>query len=277
MWPIVSAITRAFDVAMKPFATLHPWVGLAVVSAATGVVMLLIFGKTSNQAKIAETKDTLKAYIMEMWIFRNDTRVMFSAIGRVAVNNLRYLRHSLRPLIFILVPVIVIMAQLGLRYEKEPLVPGASYIVSVKLRDGAVPSETDVELIGSWGARRISQPLRIDSAGVLEWEIVPMLQGEHEIYAMVGGEDVVTKSIVVGPERVIRKLGAVRSAAGTWQAFLQPSEEPIPRDSIIESISVRYPSRRLYFLAFGVHWLLAFFVISVATGFALKGVLGVEV
>ena len=277
MWPIVSAITRAFDVALRPFAALHPWVGLAVVSVATGVVMLLIFGKTSNQAKIAETKNKLKAYIMEMWIFRNDTRVMFSAIGRVAANNLRYLRHSLRPLIFILVPVIVIMTQLGLRYEKEPLVPGASYIVSVKLRDGVVPSETDIELIGSWGARRISQPLRIDSAGIVEWEAVPMLQGEHELYATVGGEEVVTKSIVVGPERIIRKLSGVRSSAGTWQAFLQPSEEPIPRDSTIESISVSYPSRRLHFLGLRVHWLLAFFAISVAAGFALKGVFGIEV
>jgi hypothetical protein len=277
MWPVVSAITRAFDLVMKPFAALHPWVGLAVISVATGVVMLLIFGRTSNQAKIAETKDTLKAYIMEMWIFRNDTRVMFSAIGRVAVNNVRYLRHSLRPLIFILIPVIIIMIQLGLRYEKEPLTPGAPCIVSVKLRDGAVPSETDIQLVGSWGARHISPPLRIDAAGLVEWELLPMLQGERVLYVTIGGVDVVTKSIMVGPDQIIRTLGEVRSSGGAWRTFMHPSEEPLPRDSIVESVSVRYPPRRLNFLGLRVHWLWGFFIISVAAGFALKGVFGIEV
>ena len=277
MWPVVSAITRAFDFLMKPFASLHPWVGLAVVSVATGVVMLLIFGKTSNQAKIAATKDKLRAYIMEMWLFRNDTRVMFGAIGRVAANNLRYLRHSLKPLVFIIVPVLIIMVQLGIRYEKEPLTPGESYLVTVKLRDGVVPSATDVELVGSWGARRLSEPLRIDSEGLIEWEITPMLQGEHELYVTIGGEDVLAKSVAIGPGLSSRKLGFVRPPANTWQSFLHPAEKPIPRDSVVESISIRYPPRRLNLFGLRVHWLLAFFAISVAAGFALKGVFGIEV
>lgn len=277
MWPIVSAITRAFDVLLKPFAALHPWVGLTVVSVLTGVVMLLIFGKTSNQAKIAETKDALKAYIMEMWIFRNDTRVMFSAIGRVAVNNLRYLKHSLRPLVFIIVPVLVIMVQLGIRYERAPLVPGSPCVVSVKLRDGVVPSKTDVALVGSWGARRISPPLRIDSRGTIEWEVVPLLRGDHELYLTIEGTDVLTKSAVAGQDHVVRTLGALRPPANTWRAFLHPTEPPIPRDSIVESISVDYPPRRLNLLGLRVHWLIAFFVISLAAGFALKGVFGIEV
>lgn len=276
MWAILSAITRAFDYFLAPFDRLNPWVGLGVVSVLTGVVMLVIFGKTSNQAKIAETKGKLKAYIMEMWIFRNDVRIMFSSIANVIRNNVHYLRHSLRPLVFILVPVVIIMVQLGIRYGNLPLMPGDVAVVRVCLDDGVKPTEAGIELVAGRGIKPVSPALRIDSAGEVYWKIRAGLPGKYTLSFRVGDEEL-TKSVVVGPARRIEKLAAVRGAAGTWSAFLYPSEPPIPRDSVIRSISISYPERKLSFFGLGVNWLIAFFIISIAAGFALKGVLGVEV
>jgi uncharacterized membrane protein (DUF106 family) len=276
MWPILRAITGAFDAILTPFAKLHPWVGLAVVSVVTGVVMLLIFGKTSNQKKIAETKDKLKAYVMEMWIFRNDTIVMFAAIGRVLKSNLQYLRHSLRPLVFLMIPVLIIMVQLGIRYADEPLMPGDRAVVSVKLKEGAVASRTDLELVAPKGVRVTSPALRIDSKAEVDWEILAELPGHHELVLETPGGPV-SKTLDVGPERRLGKVGALKPRANSWNAFLYPTEPPIPGDSVIESVHVTYPHRELRFFGITIHWLLAFFVISVAAGFALKGVFGIEV
>jgi len=276
MWPILKAITGAFDAIMMPFSKLHPWVGLGVVSVVTGVVMLLIFGKTSNQKKIAETKDKLKAYVMEMWIFRNDTLVMFSAIGRVLRSNLQYLRHSLRPLVFLMLPVLIIMVQLGIRYADAPLMPGDRAVVSVKLKEGTVPSTAGLVLAAPKGVRVMSPALRIDSKGEVDWEIMAEQPGHHQLVIEAPG-GTVSKSLDVGPTRRLGKVGALKPRANSWNAFLYPSEPPIRSDSVIESISVTYPHRELKFLGFTVHWLLAFFVISVAAGFALKGVFGIEV
>lgn len=276
MSPILSGITKAFDVFLTPFARLHPWVGLLIVSVVTGVVMLLIFGKTSNQKKITETKDKLKAYIMEMWIFRNDTLVMFSAIGNVLRNNVQYLRHSLRPLVFILVPVLVVMVQLGIRYGNRPFDPGDVTIVTAELDEGVRPTDLDVELTAPMGLRVLSPPLRIDSKHQIDWKLQALMPGVHEISLTVG-DDVLTKSVAVGPERRVETLAGVRPTAGTWSAFLYPSETPIPRDSAVRAIRVRYPPRQLGLFGLNVHWLIAFFVVSVAAGFALKGVFGIDV
>jgi uncharacterized membrane protein (DUF106 family) len=276
MSPILSGITTAFDVMLAPFAGLNPWVGLLVVSVVTGVVMLLIFGKTSNQKRITETKDKLKAYIMEMWIFRNDTLVMFSAIGNVIRNNLQYLRHSLRPLVFILVPVLVIMVQLGIRYGNQPFDPGDVTIVSAELKEGVLPSDLDAALSGPMGVRVMSPPLRIDSEREIDWKVQALMPGTHEI-AMRVGDEVLTKSIAVGPELRVGTLSDIRPMAGTWSAFLYPSEAPIPRESVVEAIRVRYPPRELGLFGLNIHWLLAFFVVSLAAGFALKGVFGIDV
>jgi len=276
MSPILSGITKVFDVILTPFAGLHPWVGLLVASVVTGVVMLLIFGKTSNQKKITETKDKLKAYIMEMWIFRNDTLVMFSAIGNVIRNNLQYLRHSLRPLVFILVPVLVVMVQLGIRYGNQPFDPGDVTIVSAELKDGVRPTDLEVEMTAPMGLRVLSPPLRIDSTGQIDWKLQALMPGTHDVSIAIGDE-VLTKSVAVGPERRVSTLADVRPTAGTWSAFLYPSEAPIPRDSAVRAIRVRYPPRELRLFGLNVHWLLAFFVVSVAAGFALKGVFGIDV
>lgn len=276
MWPILRAITSAFDAILSPFAALHPWVGLSVVSAVTGVVMLLIFGKTSDQKKIAETKDKLKAYVMEMWIFRNDTRVMFAAIGSVLRSNLQYLRHSLRPLVFLFIPVLVIMVQLGIRYADEPLMPGDRTVVSVKLREGVVPTATPLEFRAPKGVRVVSPALRIDSKSEVDWEIMAELPGQYQL-AVATPSGTVHKLLDVGPRRKLGKVGAVKPRANTWSAFLYPSEPPVQFNSDIESIHVTYPHRELKFLGLTVNWLVAFFIISVAAGFALKGVFGIEV
>jgi uncharacterized membrane protein (DUF106 family) len=276
MWPILRTITAAFDVFFDLFGGTHPVVPLLVVSVVTGVVMLLVFGKTSNQQRIAETKDKLKAYIMEMWIFRNDTRVMFLAIGNVIRNNLRYLRHSLRPLVFILVPVLLIMVQLGIRYGSEPVAPGESARVTVTLDEGVRATELDVGLQAPFAARVASAPLRIDSSGEVEWKVLGLSPGTHELVLSTPGGPL-TKTFVVAGEPGVRTVGAVRARGLTWSAFLYPSERPIPRDSVVKSIEVHYEPAGLSVFGIGLHWLLVFFVVSVAAGFALKGVFGIEV
>jgi len=276
MWPILRAVTRFFDVVLSPFAAMPPAVGLLVVSIVTGVVMLLIFGKTSNQAMITATKDKLKAYIMEMWIFRNDTRVMFSAIGSVIRNNLAYLRHSLRPLVFIFVPVLLIMIQLGIRYANEPLAPGDVAVVTARLRGDVRASESGVELAVPEGVSAVSAPLRIDATGEILWQIRAEDSGVHEL-RLSAPEGDVSKRLVVGEGTGVVALASTKAPAGSWDAFLYPSEPPVPRGSSIRSVSVEYPVREGVLFGLDVHWLLTFFVVSVAAGFALKGVFGIDV
>jgi hypothetical protein len=276
MWAILDAITTAFDVILAPFAGMEPAIGLLVVSVVTGVIMLLIFGKTSNQKAITATKDKLKAYIMEMWIFRNDTRVMFGAIGNVVRNNLQYLRHSLRPLVFILVPVLIIMVQLGIRYGFEPFTPGEMGVLRVELAEAYLPSEIGLDIETPPGIRLMSPPLRMDSERAVEWKFRAELPGHREV-RIETPTGTVTKNITVGPERRIEALSEIRPRANTWDAFLYPAEPPLPGDSAVQAVRVSYPSREGTLFGLDVHWLLTFFVVSLAAGFALKGLFGIDV
>lgn len=276
MWPVLKAVTRAFDVLLAPFARMHPGVGLLVVSVVAGVVMLFIFGRTSNQTKIAETKNKLWAYIMEMWLFRNSPRVMFGAIGSVAKTNVQYLRHSLRPIVFIIVPVLIIMVQLGIRYANVPYRPGGTAVVTVELADGVVASESGVELSVPDGVTELAPPLRVDAEGEISWLLRMERCGTRTLtFATPGGD--VTKSIAASEETGTVRLSAMRPRAGTWDALLYPAEPPLPRDSVIARVTLDYPQRDDLLFGLNVHWLIIFFVVSLVAGFALKGVFGIEV
>ena len=90
MWSFALVINGIFNVIFAPFKGMHPAVGLLVISVATGIVMLLIFGKTSNQRAIRQAKGKLKAHISEIWLFRDDLPQMLIAFFRVLGNTERH-------------------------------------------------------------------------------------------------------------------------------------------------------------------------------------------
>ncbi|MFH1143981.1 MAG: hypothetical protein V1774_05505 [Candidatus Eisenbacteria bacterium] len=278
MWSIAIVLNGIFSVIFAPFRGMHPWIGLLVISIVTGVVMLLIFGKTSNQSAIRRAKSKLKAHIAEIWLFRDDLPQMLIAFFRVLGNTGLYFAHSLRPLIFIMVPVLVIMVMLGSRYEHRPLKPGETATVAVQVRDAAWTRDHSVSLEASDGLEVLSPPLRIPARREIDWKIRATQPGEHHLTLVTpAGEQ--TKQILVRESE--SPLTALAPSRGTTfsSAFLSfPIEPPLPGNAGIRSFRVTdWPARELQVLGLNVHWLVAFFVVSLVAGFAVKGVFRIEV
>ena len=98
--------------------------------------------------------------------------------------------------------------------------------------------------------------------------------GEHRITVRIGG-DAVAARLVAGEQ-----WGPVpqrRTGRGALDTLLYPGEPPIPATHVVEAIEIGYPVLELEVLGWSVHWLPAFLVLSLASGFAVKGRLGVEV
>ena len=75
----------------------HPMIGLTLISILTGIGMLWVFGKTSNQEKISRTKKRLQAYLLEMRLFGDDISLVFSAQKKLVIDNFRYIGLMMRP------------------------------------------------------------------------------------------------------------------------------------------------------------------------------------
>jgi uncharacterized membrane protein (DUF106 family) len=269
-----SIITKIFDLLLRPFDGISPIWGLLIVSVVTGIVMVVIFKYTSNQSGIKGAKDKISAYLMEIRLFKDDMRLMFSAQGRILRTNLTYMRYAVTPMLFMLVPVVLILAQLGIRYADRPLRPGESALVKVKLAEYSFDETTPVSVETGEGLRLETPLLRIPRTGEIDFRIGAIKEGHHALTISIDGETL--EHPVPVADKVVRAY-AVRLKPDFWHMLLYPGQAPIPKTSSIEEIDVKLPPQTVSMFGWNINWLVFFFIASLVAGYSLKGVFKVEV
>src|ERR1041385_1407826 len=132
-----TALTFLFGLFYGSFKWLGPFWSLVALSILGGVLLVWIFGKVSNQDAIRRARNRLSAELIALRLFKDDLRVFFGVQGQVLVWTLKYLRHSLVPMLILMFPAMIILIQLNLHYGLRPLALGESALVKVKVRDAA--------------------------------------------------------------------------------------------------------------------------------------------
>jgi hypothetical protein len=276
MWNVVSIIDKPFDLALLPFQTLDPFWPLLLFSLLLGVFMLVVFRHTSDQKQIKETKDRIKAHVFEIRIFKDDVRILLSAQKNVVLYNLKYLRHFVRPMLVIIVPVTVVLLQLEGWFGYRPLKPGESTIVSMKTPMEKGNELAKVTLEAEKGLTVETPPLRIPGEEV-DWRVRADEPGEHTLTLTIG-EQVLQKKVVVSSEGALARVAPGAVMAGLWGTFSNADPEaPLVHHATAQLIEIEYPSRAINVLGWKLHWLLVFFVLSMISAFALKGFFKVEI
>lgn len=272
---VVNAImTAIFDALLRPFSGVSPWYGIAVVSLLTSVVMLFVFRYTSNQRAIRQAKDRIRAHLLEVRLYRDDVGVLLRAQKDILLNNLRYLGHSLVPLAAMIVPVVLILVQLNAHYGYRPLQPGESVILAATFRPGADLDAESPRLVVPDGLRVETPALHIPALAEVDWRIGAERPDRYTVRIAVGGQQF-EKEVVVS--RSGTRVSPRRVGSGLLDAMTNPGEKPLPPGSPLRVIAVQHEPAALPLLRWNVHWLVAFFVLSIGFGFALKGVFRVEV
>lgn len=240
------------DLGMTALATLIP------ISVLTGIGILLVFRRTSDQTAVRRAKSLVTAHLLEFRLFMDEPRLILRAQRDLILANLRFLKLMLWPVVVLALPMALLLAGMDAFYGRAPLVAGQPAIVTAQLRGTAAgtplllraPAEIAVETPG----------VRVPAEHQVSWRIRPLRGTDAELELVREGR-VFRKSIAAGEG--MRYLSERRaSLAGL---LLHPAEPPL-FDSEIDWIEVRYPGAHILHL----HWLVWFFVISGATALLLK-------
>ncbi len=122
-----------FDLLQSPFVGLPAFVGILVWSIPIGIFALWVFGKTSNQERIADVKRRIHAGLFEIRLFNDDLGAIMRAQGEILRHVLHYQALALKPMIFILPPLVLVMVQLHQFYGFRGLRPGEEVLLTVQL------------------------------------------------------------------------------------------------------------------------------------------------
>jgi uncharacterized membrane protein (DUF106 family) len=260
---------------LLPFRGMSPWIGMAVVSLLTALLMLEVYKLTSDQAAIRRAKDRIKAHLLEMRLYKDDMRVTLAAQAGVLKANLTYLAANLKPLAVMIVPLVLILAQLSLWYDRAPLSPGDETLVKAGFAAGVDPVSLDLALDAPPGIEVTSPVVRIADEHEAVWRVKAVSPGEGRFVLRIGDLRI-EKTVIVGGNRLTR-ISALASRGSLGKRVLYPGEPPLPSGTPVRSFEVLYPAGRLPAFGLNVHWLVAYLVLSIAFGFALKGVFKVEI
>jgi uncharacterized membrane protein (DUF106 family) len=294
-----SIITAIFDGYFALAGMLGGEFALWLFSAIAGIVFIFIFKLTSNQKAIRRTKDQIGAGFLEVRLFKEDLGQMMRAQGRIFGQAFKYMSHALKPLMFMIVPVLLMLIQLNMWYGYEPLavdssdVPMAEYfaekgleitvpltgnsqaLVTVKLdRDFEAVAE-NISLEASEGLRIVSPAVRVPSRHEVTWRILAVEDGENVLTLRIGDKEI-TRTVFVGEAGKFHKIQPVL-VRGAWAELWNPGKPPLPGDTPVAEFKVDYPEAQSNLFGWKTHWVIVFFILSLIFGFALKGVFGVEI
>ena len=247
---------------------------------------MLVYRWTSNQEALAAVKRRLFAHLLEVRLFNDDLRAVLAAQLRLLRENLTYLRLNLVPLLWMIVPFMLVIAQLQFHYGYEGVEVGERTLLVVDLAgtdsEGAAAVEADrrppIEIEVPPGVAMETDGVWIPSLRQVVWRLRAEEPGDHELTVSTGGEAFAKSLFVANPEGGARwvRRSPTRRRAAILDQLLYPAEPSLPRGGPIERIDVQYAAASISFFGlFDVHWLIAFLVLSIALAFALRNRFGV--
>lgn len=265
-----SMIGSLVDLLLLPFRDFPPVVGLAIVSLATSLVMLLVIKRTSDQAALSRAKRAIIAALFEIRLFNDDLSAVFRAQVEMLRQNAIYVRLTLIPMLWMIVPLSIVIPHLEGHFGYAGLAPGEPVLVKATLADGQAPGAAE---LAAPEAIRISTPaVWFPAAREVVWQVTPQRQGDFVLKATINGATY-PKTLDV-TDRVVRR-SPIRLAPGLVNEFMYPAEAPLPQDAPVRSLGIWYRSRAIGVFGWQVPWLVVYFVLTMMFAWLLKKPLGV--
>ena len=275
LWWLNSAVGTILKVIFLPFSFFNPWVAMLVISLLTALLLLLVYKKTSNQAGIKQVKNLIKASLLEIRLYQNDFRTQLGSQKQLVAANLRYLLYNLQPLLVMILPIFLLLAQLNLWFGYRAVRPGETFLLKVRFITAVDMERLTLELEAPPGLTVETPPVRIIDLREASWRLRLEKPVSQPLVIQVNGERY--QKEIPGSGRRLSRISTVRVRRNLWQELLYPGEKPLPGGSLLSRIELTYPEQRLELLGLGFHWLVAYFLLSIILGLGLKGFFRVEI
>ncbi len=278
MWFVNGPLAWVFDLVVLPFRGMPPIVGLTVISLVVSVAMLIGFRAVSDQDALDAVKRRIYGGVYEIRLYKDDLRTIFAAQLGVLRETTTYFRLSMVPMLWMIVPIVIIVSQLQFQYGYESLEPGQTALVKVELTEEAADRVAQADGAGvslevPAGVRLETPLVWIPSLREAGWRIAAESPGEYELAVRIG-EETLTKSVRVSGTTVRRS--PIRPSSLLDQ-LIYPTEAPLPRGSNAEAIRLGYVDADINLFGWHTHWIIAFFILTVVFSFALAKPMGVKI
>jgi len=267
--------------ALKFSLLTSPLAIVIALSLIVGLLMVILFGYTSDQKAIGKAKDQLKAHLLAVRLYRDQIPVVMGSYGKILRGTGRYLKLAFKPLLYVIIPITLLMVQVDRYLGATPIPPNAPFLLTVHLAASTTESAStnDATLDLPPEIATTAPPVHVAADNEIVWRLVGSKEGKYEVKVAAGQTAgvaaTVTKTVCVGTD--LPRISTVRLRGHFWQRMFSSAELALPESSPIDSISVNYPDRNIEIAGYGMNWIWLFFILSMIAGFVFKELLGIQI
>ncbi len=245
---------------------------VVVVSLVVGLLMVVLFGYTSDQKAIGIAKDQLKAHLLAVRLYRDQIPVVMGSYGKILRGTGRYLKLAFKPLLYVIIPITLLMVQIDRYLGAMPIPADTPFLLTVHMTGSDALNDVALDLPPE--ITRTAPPVHVSSTNEIVWRLAGSKEGKYELKILVAGQSA-AKSVCVGSD--LPRISTVRLRRHFWERIFSSAESALPESSLIESISINYPDRNIELAGYGMNWIWLFFILSMVAGFVFKEVLGIKI
>ena len=251
-----------------------PLMIVVVLSVVIGLVMIVLFGYTSDQKAIGIAKDQLKAHLLAVRLYRDQLHVVMGSYGKVLRGTGRYLKLAFKPLLYVIIPITLMIVWLDRSLGLRAIQTNTPFLLTARMNNPQALDGVSIDLPPEITAS--APPVHVAADNEVVWRLVASQQGAYEVKISAGGQSAV-KTVRVSSE--LAQVSPERLRDHFWERMFSSGESALPNDSAVESISVNYPERNipLGIAGYEMNWIWLFFILSMIAGFIFKELLGIEV
>ena len=255
-----------------PFLFTSPLAIVVVLSIVIGLLMIVLFGYTSDQKAIKVAKDQLKAHLLAVRLFRDQLPVVMGSYGKILRGTGRYLKLAFKPLLYVIIPITLLIMQLDRYLGTTPVPTNAPFLLTAHTASPDALNDVTLELPPE--IAMTAPPVHVPAENEIVWRLAGAKDGRYEVKIAAGGQSV-TKTVSVGSD--LPRISPVRLRGQFWERMFSSAESALPENSPVDSISINYPERNIEIAGYGMNWIWMFFILSMIAGFIFKELLGIQI
>ena len=258
---------------MGPLGVNVPAGIVVAISLVIGLVMVIVFGYTSDQKAIHIAKDRLKAHLLALRLFQDQIHVVLRSYGRIVLATGHYLRLAFKPLLFVIVPMTFLIVQLDRYLGSVPLATGQSFLVKARMDNPDFLNEASLQLPD--GLATTAPAVHVPAENEVAWRVVAAKDRRLQRERSSLGPDF----LQARGRRLLDlpRLSSIRLRGQFWERIFVSGEPALPENSFIQAIDVQYPDRNIAFAGIEWNWIWLLLVLSMVAGFLFKSILGIEI
>jgi hypothetical protein len=245
---------------------------VVILSMVVGLVMVVLFGYTSDQKAIKIAKDQLKAHLLAVRLFRDQLPIVAGSYAKILRGTGRYLKLAFMPLLYVIIPITALIVQLDRSLGSTAIQAGVPFLLTVRAANADAMNAASLELPPE--IELTAPAVHVAAENEVVWRLAARQDGDYEVKVVDGAESA-AKAVRVSPE--LRRVSPTRLRGHFLERMFTSGEAALPDGGVIEAISVSYPGRNIEIAGYEMNWIWVFFIFSMIAGFLFKELLGIQI